>query len=147
MATVLAPLAGEIAPLDAVADDVFAQRIMGDGVALHPHDARATAPLDGVIAKLFPGGHAFVVQSDEGVDVLVHLGLDTVHRAGAGFTTHVEEGERIAAGEVVVTVDLETLRADGVDVTTPVVVISDHAIAWRAEGAVEGGAPLLALRV
>lgn len=143
MAIVRAPLQGRVLALDDVADDVFAQRMMGEGLALVPGSTRASAPIDGVVAKLFRGGHAFVVQSDDGLEVLVHLGLETVHRAGEGFETHVAEGDRVAAGEPVVSMDLDALRADGIDMTTPVIVISGHTITWQADETIEEGDALL----
>jgi glucose-specific phosphotransferase system IIA component len=143
MSVVASPLTGRVVPLDDVADDVFAERVMGDGVALQPGHGEVRAPVAGVVAKLFRGGHAFVVQTDDGLEVLTHIGLDTVALEGEGFATHVAEDDRVAAGDLIVTVDLEHLGGKGVDLTSPVVVISPHTRRTVAGDDVETGAPLL----
>ena len=143
MAVVGSPFTGRVVPLEEVADEVFADRVMGDGVAVHPTDGAVHAPADGVVAKLFRGGHAFVVQTAEGIEILTHIGLDTVELQGEGFATHVDEDAVVAAGDLVVTVDLARVADHGVDLTSPVVVISGHRVAPLAQGEVEARAPLL----
>jgi glucose-specific phosphotransferase system IIA component len=140
---VAAPLAGRVVPLDEVDDEVFAGRIMGDGVALQPSDGRVVAPVAGRIEKLFPGGHGVALETPDGVQVLVHVGLDTVELKGEGFTIHAREGDDVAVGDLLVEADLDHLRELGKDLTSPVVVISGHAVDVLAAGDVDAGAPLL----
>ena len=140
---VTSPLSGRVLPLDDVPDEVFAQRIVGDGVAIQPDSGNVLAPIAGRIAKLFPGGHGIVVETAEGVQVLVHVGIDTVARRGRGFTALAGEGEQVAAGDILVRVDLDALRADGVEMLSPVVVISGHAVVPAATERVAAGEPLL----
>jgi glucose-specific phosphotransferase system IIA component len=123
---IASPLTGAVVALEDVKDDVFAQRVMGDGAAVLPTDGLVVAPLDGTIAKLFEGGHGFAIENEEGLQVLVHVGIDTVHLKGEGFTVHAKEGDIVKAGDHIVTVDLEKMNAKEIDMTSPVVVISDH---------------------
>ena len=118
--TVLAPVAGRTLTLSDVPDATFARGTVGHGVAIDPprEEVTAVAPVSGKIIKLWP--HAFVVMGADGVGVLVHLGLDTVRLAGAGFTTHVEEGAEVEAGERIVTMDTVAVEATG---KNPVVVV------------------------
>ncbi len=143
MTAVAAPLAGRVIALEDVDDEVFAERVMGDGVALAPSDGRVVAPVAGRIEKLFPGGHGVALETADGVQVLVHIGLDTVELKGEGFTVHAREGDDVAVGDLLVTADLDRLRALGKDLTSPVVVISGHTVEVLADGDVDAGAPLL----
>lgn len=143
MTTVAAPLSGRVIPIDDVDDEVFAGRVMGDGVALQPSDGRVVAPVAGRIEKLFPGGHGVALETPDGVQVLIHVGLDTVELKGEGFTIHAREGDDVAVGDLLVEADLDHLRGLGKDLTSPVVVISGHAVEVVADGDVETGAALL----
>jgi glucose-specific phosphotransferase system IIA component len=125
-----------------VPDEVFAQRIAGDGLAVLPESEEVVAPAAGRVAKLFPGGHGIVVETAGGVQVLVHLGIDTVHRHGRGFTTHVEEGDDVQAGDRLVTLDLAQLVTEGVDMVSPVIAISGQFVRPIASGQVTAGEPL-----
>ncbi len=140
---VASPLGGRVLALEQVDDPVFADRVMGDGAAVVPDDGTVLAPVGGTVAKLFPGGHGLVIETDAGVAVLVHLGIDTVELKGDGFAVVAAEGDTVAAGDPLVRMDLSRLRALGVDLTSPVVVISGHSARCVAEGEVLAGAPLL----
>lgn len=146
MTSVVAPMRGRVVPLEDVQDEVFAERIMGDGVAIAPTDGRVVAPVSGRIEKLFPGGHGIALETPEGVQVLVHVGLDTVELRGDGFTVHAAEGDDVAAGDLLVTADLEHIVARGKDVTSPVVVISGHPVEVVASGDLDAGDDLLEVR-
>jgi glucose-specific phosphotransferase system IIA component len=122
--TLGSPFTGEVVPLEEVADDVFSQRIMGDGVAVLPSEGRVVAPVAGTLGKLFEGGHGFAIETPDGVQVLVHIGLDTVHLKGDGFTVKASEGDEVSVGDAIVTVDLDRMRELGIDMVSPVVVIS-----------------------
>lgn len=141
------PVAGTVVDLGDVRDDVFADRVMGDGVALAPlrqaTPAPVVAPVAGTIAKLFRGGHGVAIGTADGVQVLVHVGIDTVELHGDGFTVHAAEGDAVETGDPLVDVDLDRLAALEVDATTPVVVISGHAVRVLATGDVAPGDPLL----
>jgi sugar PTS system EIIA component len=120
---VTAPLAGTLVPITDVPDPVFAEQLVGAGVAIEPPGAgpvEVVAPIDGTLTKLHP--HAFILLSTSGVSVLVHLGIDTVKLEGAGFTRHVAEGDRVAAGGRIVTFDPAEVRAKGLSAICPVVV-------------------------
>jgi glucose-specific phosphotransferase system IIA component len=137
--TVLSPITGRVVALDEVADDVFSQRIMGDGLAVIPADGKVVAPTNGRIEKLFPGGHGLAIETPDGVQVLVHLGLETVRLKGDGFTVHTEEGDDVTAGQQLVTMDLERMAELDIDTVSPVVVISDHVVSDPVSGQVTAG--------
>jgi phosphotransferase system enzyme I (PtsI) len=141
--TIVSPMSGQVLPLDDVPDEVFSQRIAGDGLAIRPDAGEVVAPVSGRIAKLFPGGHGVVVETAEGVQVLVHVGIDTVRLRGRGFTALAREGQRVDAGDVIVRADLEALRGEGIELLSPVLVISGHRVRPAAAGRVTAGQPLL----
>jgi glucose-specific phosphotransferase system IIA component len=137
------PFTGKVVPLEEVADDVFSQRVMGDGVAVLPSEGRVVAPVAGTVGKLFEGGHGFAIETPEGLQVLVHVGLETVHLEGDGFTVKTNEGDEVAAGDEMVTVDLDRMRELGIDMVSPVVVISGQDVTVKASDEVSAGDPLL----
>ena len=142
MTTVLSPIAGKVVPLEDVADAVFSERVMGDGLAVAPSGGEVVAPVAGRIEKLFEGGHGLAIETPEGVQVLVHVGLETVHLKGDGFTVHASEGDEVEAGDLLVTVNLDRMAELGVDIVSPVVIISGHEVTDRATGEVDAGARL-----
>ncbi|HEY8663071.1 MAG TPA: glucose PTS transporter subunit IIA [Propionibacteriaceae bacterium] len=115
-------VAGKVISLDDVPDKVFASRALGEGVGIVPTDGTIVAPVSGVLATVAATGHAYGIKTDDGVEVLVHVGIDTVRLKGEGFTVLVTKGERVTRGEVLGTVDLEVVKAAGYDPTTMVVV-------------------------
>lgn len=137
------PFTGKVVPLEEVADDVFSQRVMGDGVAVLPSEGRVVAPVAGTVGKLFEGGHGFAIETPDGLQVLVHVGLETVHLEGDGFTVKTNEGDEVAAGDELVTVDLDRMRELGIDMVSPVVVISGQDVTVSASDEVSAGDPLL----
>ena len=143
MTEVASPFTGALVSLEDVDDEVFSERVMGDGVAVLPSEGRVVAPVTGTIAKLFEGGHGFAIETPEGLQVLVHIGLDTVHLKGDGFTVQASEGQEINAGDGIVAVDLERMNELNIDIVSPVVVISGEAVTVTASENVEAGAPLL----
>lgn len=124
--TVIAPVAGRAVALGDVPDPVFAQGMVGHGAAIDPprEVITAVAPVSGRLLKLMP--HAFVVLTPDNVGVLVHLGLDTVALDGEGFTTHLQQGEQVSAGQPVITVDVPAIVAKGLDPIVPVVVMDER---------------------
>ncbi|MFI5586663.1 PTS glucose transporter subunit IIA [Amycolatopsis sp. NPDC051758] len=124
---ILSPVAGRVVPITEVPDPVFAQAMVGPGVAVQPSGGRsdAVAPVDGTVATLHP--HAYVVATDDGQAVLVHLGIDTVKEKGEGFTLHVVKGEQVRAGQPIVSWDPEAVTAAGYSPIVPVVALDASA--------------------
>lgn len=143
MTEVVSPFTGALVALDDVNDEVFSERVMGEGVAVMPSEGRVVAPVSGTIAKLFEGGHGFAIETPEGLQILVHVGLETVHLKGDGFTVGASEGQEINAGDEIVAVDLERMSELNIDIVSPVVVISGEAVTVTASTEVKAGAPLL----
>ena len=121
--TVLSPITGAVIPIEQVPDPVFAEKMVGDGLAIQPDEGMALAPIDGKIIILHSSGHAFAVQAENGlVTVLVHIGLDTVNLKGKGFTLHAKIGDRVKAGQKVISFDLRVIAAAGYSPTSPVIL-------------------------
>ncbi|MGA5536155.1 PTS sugar transporter subunit IIA [Mycolicibacterium nivoides] len=123
---VLAPIAGRAVALQDVPDPVFSAGMVGYGAAVDPPRGviDAIAPVSGKLLKLMP--HAYVIMTADNVGVLVHLGLDTVALNGAGFTTHVSQGDEVTAGQVVITYDVPAVEAKGLNPIVPVVVMDER---------------------
>ncbi|HEM4990225.1 TPA: PTS glucose transporter subunit IIA [Streptococcus suis] len=119
---VFSPLSGKILPLEKVNDATFSKKMLGEGVAIIPKDGKVYAPFDGAVTSLFPTKHAIGLTSDEGVELLIHFGLETVELKGRGFVSHVSDGEKVEKGQLMLEVDVEMLVAEGYDIVTPVVV-------------------------
>jgi len=142
---ILAPIAGRAVPLTEVPDEVFAQGMVGDGGAVVPGESgEALAPLSGTLVKLFEGGHAFGIEGDDGVELIVHIGLDTIEMRGGGFERLAVEGDRVEAGQPIVRFDLEEIRNAGYDPITPVIVTNpeEHPVRDLSSGEVSAGEPL-----
>ncbi|RIA44474.1 phosphocarrier protein HPr /phosphoenolpyruvate--protein phosphotransferase /PTS system IIA component (Glc family) [Hephaestia caeni] len=149
MIIIAGPLAGWVTPLDEVPDPVFADRMLGDGVAIDPTDGRLVAPGDGTIESVHPAGHAVTIALDAGPVLLLHVGLDTVALDGEGFTPGVKAGDRVATGDLLVTIDLDAVGRRARSLVTPVVVTNGDAFAIEepaAPGVIAAGAPLFVLR-
>ncbi|QHM76236.1 PTS system N-acetylglucosamine-specific EIICBA component [Mixta theicola] len=141
-ATLLAPVSGEVVALEQVPDEAFASKAVGEGVAIKPTDKTVVAPLAGTVVKIFNTNHAFCLESADGVEIVVHMGLDTVALEGKGFKRLVEEGATVAAGDPVLEMDLDFLNANARSMISPVVVsnIDDFAgIHPLASGSVVAG--------
>lgn len=119
---ILAPVAGQAVPLSEVPDPAFAQEILGKGVAILPSENEFKAPASGEVTVLFETGHAVSIRTESGADVIVHIGLDTVNLKGQFFITHVKQGDTVKAGDLLITADIEQIKAAGYEVITPVIV-------------------------
>lgn len=117
-----APANGRIVPVTEVADPVFSQKMMGDGYAVIPTDGEIYSPVEGKVLSVFPTKHAVGIQLDNGLEILLHMGLDTVELNGKPFETHVKEGDTLTAGTHVATCDLDALAAAGKDNAMVVVI-------------------------
>ena len=120
--SILAPLSGQTVPLEQVPDDVFSRKILGDGIAILPTDGKLYAPVNGEIASVAETLHAYGFTSENGQDILVHVGLESVALKGQGFTSHVNVGDKVKAGQLVAEVDLEFLKSKNVSAITPVLI-------------------------
>lgn len=140
---VLAPLDGTVVDLEKVPDEVFAQKMAGDGVAIDPSGEIAVAPVAGTLVKLFPGGHAFGIAADNGIELIVHLGLDTIELEGAGFENIATEGQLVQVGTPIVRFDRATIERMGKVMLSPVVSSGEGTIVRRASGEVRGGHDVL----
>lgn len=118
---IISPVNGEIIEIEKVADQVFSQKMLGDGFAVNPKDGKIKAPADGKIIQIFPTNHAFGIAMENGIEILVHIGIDTVELKGEGFTKKVESGSLVKKGDIIIEVDLEFLKSKGKDVVTPVI--------------------------
>ncbi|SAM33791.1 phosphoenolpyruvate--protein phosphotransferase [Pseudomonas sp. 1 R 17] len=139
----LAPLSGVLLALDKVPDPVFASRMIGDGLCIDPTSQTLCAPLAGVISNIQDSGHAVSVTDDNGVQVLMHIGLDTVSLAGKGFTRLVEEGQRVEAGQALIEFDADYVALHARSLLTLMLVVSGEPFTPLASGLVERGQPVL----
>ena len=119
---VYAPADGQIVALESVDDEVFSQKMVGDGLALVPVTGIFTAPIDGVVSKIFSTNHAYSIKSDKDLEVMVHIGLETVALEGKGFTRIAQEGQRVKAGDTIIEVDLAYIREHAKDIVTPIII-------------------------
>ena len=119
---ILSPLKGHVLPLTQVPDEVFSRRIMGAGAAIDPQEGEIKAPFDGIVTAVFPTGHAIGLTSNDGVECLIHIGIDTVEMDGKGFETLVKQGQTVKAGDLLSRVDLDAIRKAGHPVITPVII-------------------------
>lgn len=122
-----APVAGEAIALSEVNDDAISQGLLGKGAAVIPSEGSVVAPADGVVTALFETGHAVGIRTNEGVEVLIHVGLDTVELKGRHFTTHVKQGDAVTRGQLLVSFDNDAIKAEGYDTVTAVLVTNADA--------------------
>jgi phosphocarrier protein FPr len=139
--TLNAPLSGVIYPLERVPDPVFAQKLVGDGVSIDPTDACLRAPCAGEVAHLHAAGHALTLRAAGGVEVLMHIGIDTVALKGAGFTPLVKVGDHVEAGAPLIDFDLDHVATHAKSLLTQVVIANGDLVQGmeRASGTVKAG--------
>ena len=142
------PLAGTVIPLSEVHDEVFASEMMGKGCAVIPEEGKVYAPFDGKVVGLLDSHHAVGMESTDGVEILIHVGMDTVKLNGRCFTIHVEEGEQVKKGQLLLEFDIPGIKEAGYEVTTPIVVTNSdefNDVEMKAEGQVTVGVELIEL--
>lgn len=140
---IASPIAGWVTTLDEVPDPVFAQRMLGDGVAIDPTEGRVVAPGAGFIVTLNPSGHAVTIDLDNGVQLLIHVGIDTVALGGTAFTAHVAQGARVAAGDTLITFDMDYLARNAKSLITPILITRGGRVAAQTDRLVACGGDLL----
>lgn len=148
--TLLAPMSGSVLALDQVTDATFASGVLGDGVAIIPVDCRVVAPFAGEVASLFETKHAIGLLSDSGVEMLIHVGIDTVKLDGKPFTAHVSVGDRVEPGDLLLEFDRAAILEAGFDLATPIIISNSENFASVnnvAPTSVQAGKPLLAVAV
>ena len=123
----VAPITGKSIPLSEVPDPVFAQKMAGDGLAIDPTGDVAVAPADGELTLVFNTKHAFALTTDNGAEILVHIGLETVSLNGEGFEQLVEQGTRVKAGTPIIKFDREFIKSKGLPIVTPVLITNPDA--------------------
>lgn len=133
---------GTALPLEQVKDPLFADKVMGDGVAIEPQDGTLYAPVSGTVATIFDTKHAIGYKLDNGADVLMHIGMDTVELEGKGFDLDISVGDKVQAGQLIGKVDLSYIKSQGKEVTTPVLLttMDEYKIEFvKTEGPVNVG--------
>ncbi|WP_373605028.1 PTS sugar transporter subunit IIA [Bacillus sp. AFS002410] len=123
-----APLTGEVHPLSDVPDPVFAEKMMGDGFAITPSEGVVVAPFDGEIVQVFHTKHAIGIRSKDGVEILIHVGLETVKLNGEGFDAHVTEGQNVNAGDHLLTFNIDYIKENAKSTITPVIFTNGDVI-------------------
>lgn len=145
---IVSPLNGQLVGLAQVNDDVFSQGLLGPGVAIRPQEGVLRAPLTGEVVTFLPSMHAVGIKGDNSVELLVHIGIDTVNLAGQHFTSELKVGDRVQVGDELVRFDLAAIVGLGYDITTPVLVVNSEAfpeLNCRQPGAVDFGQPIITL--
>jgi len=145
--TVFAPLSGQVVAIGDVPDPAFA--LMGEGIAIKPEDGVVVAPVDGVVEMVFPTKHAVGIKTDNGLDLLIHIGINSVKMNGEGFTAHVNAGERVKVGQKLITFSLSLLEQKATSVCTPVIVTNPDRFRLEPAGvssAHAGSTPVLVVR-
>lgn len=143
-----APIAGEVIPLAQTEDPIFSGALIGPGVSIIPSQGRVVAPVSGLIVAAPPTGHAIGIRSDAGVEILIHVGIDTVRLGGRHFTPHVTQGQRVESGDVLLEFDMDAIRKEGFSLVTPVVVTNlagDQRVGSMTEGRIVPSSPLFTI--
>lgn len=122
---IAAPISGEAIPLDKVPDPVFADKVLGDGCAIIPDNGKIYSPVDGKISSVAETFHAYGITSDDGIEIMVHFGLETVALKGEGFTPHVKAGDRVKKGDLIAEADIDFLKSKNINLITPVLICDD----------------------
>ncbi|MDX5474155.1 MAG: PTS glucose transporter subunit IIA [Bacillaceae bacterium] len=119
---IISPLTGKVVPLEEVPDPVFAQKMMGDGFAIEPTEGAVVSPVDGEIVQFFPTKHAIGIKTASGVEVLIHVGLETVSMNGEGFEGHVQVGDNVKVGTKLISFDLALIAEKAKSTVTPIIM-------------------------
>ncbi len=145
---IASPLSGKVIPLSEVPDPVFSEKVLGDGCAVLPDDGKIYSPVDGEISSVAETKHAYGFSSEDGLEILVHFGLETVALKGEGFISHVQEGDKVKRGQLIAEVDTALLQKHGINLITPVLICdgADELQMDVTSGKVKAGDGLITLR-
>lgn len=133
-AEVVSPLAGQVKPLSQATDPVFSSGVMGQGVVIEPSQGELVSPVNGTVTVLFPTKHAVGIVSEEGVEMLMHIGMDTVSLDGKGFEAHVEQGDKVVVGQQLISFDMDVIKKAGLVAETPVIITNQDDFQADVEG-------------
>lgn len=133
-AEVVSPLAGQVKPLSQATDPVFSSGVMGQGVVIEPSQGELVSPVNGTVTVLFPTKHAVGIVSEEGVEMLMHIGMDTVSLDGKGFEAHVEQGDKVVVGQQLISFDMYVIKEAGLVTETPVIITNQDDFQADVEG-------------
>ena len=133
-AEVVSPLTGQVKPLSQATDPVFSSGVMGQGVVIEPSQGELVSPVNGTVTVLFPTKHAVGIVSEEGVEMLMHIGMDTVSLDGKGFETHVEQGDKVVVGQQLISFDMDVIKKAGLVTETPVIITNQDDFQADVEG-------------
>ena len=133
-AEVVSPLAGQVKPLSQATDPVFSSGVMGQGIVIEPSQGELVSPVNGTVTVLFPTKHAVGIVSEEGVEMLMHIGMDTVSLDGKGFEAHVEQGDKVVVGQQLISFDMDVIKEAGLVAETPVIVTNQDDFQADVEG-------------
>jgi PTS system glucose-specific IIA component len=142
---VVSPVTGKILPIEEVPDKVFSEKMIGDGIAIEPKDGRVVSPVDGTVVTIFPTNHAIGLATKEGLEILIHIGLDTVELNGLGFKSFVEKDSKVKKGDLLVEFDPKLVVENGKSPITPVIVTNMDKVKHieKSSGEVESGNQLI----
>lgn len=133
-AEVVSPLAGQVKPLSQATDPVFSSGVMGQGVVIEPSQGELVSPVNGTVTVLFPTKHAVGIVSEEGVEMLMHIGMDTVSLDGKGFEAHVAQGDKVTVGQKLISFDMDIIKKAGLVTETPVIITNQDDFQADVEG-------------
>ena len=133
-AEVVSPLAGQVKPLSQATDPVFSSGVMGQGVVIEPSQGELVSPVNGTVTVLFPTKHAVGIVSEEGIEMLMHIGMDTVSLDGKGFVAHVEQGDKVVVGQQLISFDMDVIKEAGLVTETPVIITNQDDFQADVEG-------------
>lgn len=140
---------GKVIPLEQVEDEVFASKILGDGAAVEPEEGKLFSPCKGTISSVFDTGHAVNIVSDDGCEIMLHIGIDTVKLGGRFFKTFVKDGQKVKKGDLLITFDIDGIRREGYKVTTPIIIANGDELGEMkisASGRVKSGERLITIK-
>lgn len=123
---IIAPVSGRVMDLSKVPNDIFSQKLAGDGVAIEPSDDLIVAPTDGKLSLIFNSNHAFIMKLDNKIEIVVHIGIDTVKLCGYGFERIAKQGQTVKKGDPVIKIDRKAITEKGYSLITPVVIANDE---------------------
>ena len=118
---ILSPFTGECVPLEKVPDEAFSQKLLGDGVSIVPCDGKLVSPVDCVVDQIFDTLHAYVLKTNDNLEILIHIGINTVELKGKGFDNKVSQGQKLTKGELISVVDIDYIKREGYSLYTPII--------------------------